>query len=318
MNYKLDIISQHPEHHNKALRKHKVEAIDTVGVQIDEQFAIRFTNNTYHKVQVKISLDGIDIMTGELATTEPTQEMWVVQANGTLVINAWPETDNGGAALIFSHAGNSVAIHTNGDLSHRGIIAAAVYAEGHVEPLVVNPFTITTIVHEYPYWVQPYYYPYNYYYDPYYDGARVIWNGNYGLGGSSAGGTCSTSSNSICGDISGTYGDVSGTYACNSLSANTETVQDQQSLPSVGAGQFTEQKIDHTAGLIKPILNEILQVRYLWWHELENKLINQTQEEAHPSGFPADTKKRIKLGNTPRVGTPKVSPVVEQPFVRFV
>lgn len=318
MNYKLDIISQHPEHQNKALRKHKVEAIDTVGVQMDEQFAIRFTNNTYQKVQVKISLDGIDIMTGELATTEPTQEMWVVQANSTLEISAWPETDNGGAALIFSHAGNSVAVHTNGDLSHRGIIAAAVYIEGHVEPLTINPFTITTIVHEYPYWAQPYYYPYNHYYDPYYYGTRIVWNSNYGLGsGKICASSGSVSSNSMCGDVSGTYGDVSGTHACNSLSANTETVQDQQSLPSVGAGQFTEQKIDHTVGLIKPILNETLQVRYLWWHELENKLSNQVVVIAHPSGFPVDTKKRISLGNTPRIGTPNVAPAAEQPFARF-
>lgn len=188
MNYKLDIISQHPDHPNKVLRKHKVEAIDTVGVQMDERFIIRFTNNSYQKVQVKISLDGIDIMTGGLATTEPTQEMWVVRANSTLEISAWPETDNGGASLIFSHAGNSVAIHTNGDLSHRGIIAAAVYVEEHIEPLTINPFTITTIVHEYPYWAQPYYYPYNHYYDPYYYGTRVVWNSNYGLGGASGGG----------------------------------------------------------------------------------------------------------------------------------
>jgi hypothetical protein len=307
MNYTLNIVSHHPDFENKTLRKHRVEGIDTVGVCRDEQFEIRFTNHTWQKVQVKLSLDGIDIMSGELAISDPTAEMWVVQPNSTLSVKAFPESDSGGAALIFSHAGNSVTAHTNGDLSHRGIIACAVFVEG--EPVKVAPFVLNQYSYPlYPTWVWN---PYPYY--PSY-GGQTTWtyNANAYTGGYIGGGTYTSSgSSSLGGDVCGTYADV----RCSV--SQPETLQDQQSLPGIGAGQYVEQKIDHAAGLIKPLLAETIQMRYLWWEELESKLVNQTAAAMHPSGFPADTKKRINLGNTPRIGTPNVSVVAPQPFVRL-
>src|SRR5208283_463285 len=136
--FTLEIISHHPQFAKKSLRKYYVDGIETVGAWGDEPFEIRFKNNTYQKVQVKLSLDGTDILTGKLADTELSPKMWVVNAYDTLSLKAWPEDNNGGAGFVFTGADNSVAGHTHGNLSSRGIIAAAVFTEGHVEPQRLN------------------------------------------------------------------------------------------------------------------------------------------------------------------------------------
>lgn len=307
-NYSLEIISHHPTFKNKSLRKYYVDGIDTIGAWGDEPFEIKFTNHTWQKVQVKISLDGTDVLTGEKATTDPTNDMWVVNAYGTLNLKAWPETNNGGASFIFTSANNSVAVHTHGDLSSRGIIAAAVYVEGHVEPIRLNPpVTIKEEHHHYHYDRYPYGYP-----------TWPIWVynntiiGNLGGGGTYISDTISTCNNaapavagiyncSFSGDISGSLGGTvdSLNYAeCGEVA----TAADLKSLASVGAGQHVDQKINYVAGLIKPIFTETLRVRYMWWDSLVAKLRQNNVPAPHPSGFPADRKKHINLGNTPRIG----------------
>ena len=47
--------------------------------------------------------------------------------DNTLSLKAWPENSKSGASFVFTSAQNSVALHTHGDLSSRGIIAAAVF-----------------------------------------------------------------------------------------------------------------------------------------------------------------------------------------------
>lgn len=133
-NYKLDIISKHNDFLNRPLRKYTVDGVEHVGVWGNEPFAIRFKNNTYQRVQVRLSLDGTDILTTEPATVAPTGKMWMVEANRTLELEAWPETNEAGARFVFAAEGNSVALHTHGDVSQKGIIAAAVYTEAYVAP----------------------------------------------------------------------------------------------------------------------------------------------------------------------------------------
>ena len=132
-NYELNIISYHSDFKNKTLKKYHVEGIDTIGSYGNEPFGISFKNNTGQKVQVKISLDGTDILTGELADTNVSDNMWVVKPYDTLLLKAWPETNAGGAAFTFTSAEKSVAYNLHKDLSHQGIIAAAVYVEGHFD-----------------------------------------------------------------------------------------------------------------------------------------------------------------------------------------
>jgi hypothetical protein len=132
--YELNIISNHIDFNNKTLKKYNVDNIDTIGAFGDENFSIVFKNNTGKNVQVKLSMDGTDILTGKPASTEITKDMWLVNAYSSITLKAWPENNNGGAAFIFTSAKNSVASHLHGDMSSRGIIAAAVYEENYVEP----------------------------------------------------------------------------------------------------------------------------------------------------------------------------------------
>lgn len=303
-NYSLEVISHHPQFKNKSLRKYHVDGIDTVGAWGDEPFEIKFSNHTGQKVQVKISLDGTDVFTGEKATTDVTKDMWVVQPYGSLSLKAWPETNNGGAAFIFTSANNSVAVHTHGDLSHRGIIAAAVYVEGHVEPVRVEP------------WIHNHYHTkcYNYYCSicnpnwfvyPYTITGGITYTGgsfgnNYGGGGTSSSLLGSnTLTNSVSNNVA-TFNLIDDNNVTFGSDSN-ENSKCLESLASVGAGEHVEQKITYVTGLIKPTFTETLRVKYMWWDDLTAKLKESNVPSPHASGFPGDTKQiNIDLKNTPR------------------
>ena len=307
-NYTLDIISHHPKFDSKSLRKYYVDGIETVGAWGDEPFEIRFKNNTWKKVQIKLSVDGTDVLSGKPATTDVDKNMWVVNAYGTMSLKAWPEDNNGGAAFVFTSANNSVAVHTHGDLSSRGIIAAAVYEEGHVEP---NPIVITSppIVVDH-------------HHHHYYRRRRDYWSGPTWIGGlptstcGGMGGVTYTSnvipaaSNAIFNNSSSnvlrgesmkcSLNDGSATYDSCEVSDDKSL----ESLVSVGAGQHVDQKITYVTGLIKPTLSETVRVRYLWWDDLQAKLREANVPAPHADGFPGNShKKNIDLKGTPRIGS---------------
>jgi hypothetical protein len=302
-NYTIEIVSHHPKFNQKSLKKYYVEGIETVGAWGDEPFEIRFKNNTWQKVQVKISLDGTDILSGKPANTEISKDMWVVNGYDTLSLKAWPETNNGGAGFVFTSANNSVALHTHGDLSSRGIIAAAVFVEGHVEPIKLTPpVRVEEHHHHYP----PYYPPSNPWTSPY----HPIWSYNNNV----------TYTGSTIGDFTRGKGMTHNSITPQAASYNSNTLGgatldslhysdtsdadglDLESLVSVGAGQHVDQKITYVSGLTKPVFSETVRVKYVWWDDLVAKLRTTTAAQAQPSGFPGDAKqKNIDLKGTPRV-----------------
>jgi len=293
-NYSLEIISHTPDFNGKSLKKYKLEGIDTVGAFGNEPFEINFTNHTYQKVQIKLSLDGTDILTAEQATSEPTGQMWVVNGKETLKLKAWPETKNGGAAFVFTSADKSVAIHTHGDLSHRGIIAAAVFTEGHVEPVRLN--NVHHHHHHNNWWST---YP------------TWIGGGSYStntLGGFAKGSstgilrTLTSSDNAVVPASQTFYNSTEvGTLDCDAAGAASGNFE-LQSLASVGAGSYTEQQITYVAGLIKPLLSDTVRVKYVWWDDLVAALRTNSVAAPHPSGFPGD-KPLMSLGSTPKLDT---------------
>lgn len=305
-NYSLDVISHHPKFESKSLRKYYVDGIETVGAWGDEPFEIRFKNNTWQKVQVKLSVDGTDVLSGKPASTDVDSNMWVVNGYGTLSLKAWPETNNGGASFIFTSANNSVAVHTHGDLSSRGIIAAAVFIEGHVEPIRLT-YTPPTEIHHH--------------HDYYYRNRQDHWYGPVWVGGYNGNTLGSIGINSCNNSIAPS---AAGTVFNNSTFGTSETKcsasmdgsatmdlcevgdsdKNLESLVSVGAGQHVDQKITYVTGLIKPTLSETVRVRYLWWDDLQAKLREAHVPAPHADGFPGDRgKKNIDLKGTPRVGS---------------
>lgn len=292
-NYTLEIISHHSQFDGKSLRKYYVDGIDTVGVWGDEPFEIRFKNNTWQKVQVKLSVDGTDIFTGKPADTNPSSDMWVVQPYGTLSLKAWPENNNGGAAFVFTSANNSVAIHTHGDLSSRGIIAAAVFVEGEPARLTYT-YPYTTII-----------------------GGGYTFGGGYNsgvLGGSIITNNCNTwnASNSIVGNTASldsfTLCDTTPASASCSVDGSESSARREmkslESLVAVGAGQHVDQQITYVEGLAKPVFTETVRVRYMWYDDMVVSLKHNNVPASHASGFPGDrNQNHINLGNTPRLPT---------------
>lgn len=332
-NYTLEIISHHSKFNNKSLRKYYVDGIETVGAWGDEPFEIRFTNKTWQKVQVKISLDGTDILTGKPADTQVSKDMWVVNGYSSISLKAWPEDNNGGAAFIFTSANNSVAVHTHGDLSSRGIIAAAVFTERHVEPIRLTytpPVEHHHHHHHHDYWRQSQqYHHYPLIGDMVFGSSTgqlnnptwTVFNNSNAAGDNTKGGDSRRSkqfaaSNTSSAIPSGSLGSV---YSCNNvgnlggstigsceISDGEEAARGLEELVSVGAGEHVDQKITYVAGLIKPMFAETIRVKYLWWDDLVEKLRASTTCQPQPSGFPGDcSRKNIDLKCTPRKGTKK-------------
>lgn len=134
MEYELEIITKDKKGKEKVFKLYEIDGIDTIGVNESEPFGIRLRNNTNSNIQARISIDGTDVITGELANTESKGQMWLVRAHDYMQIDAWPETNSGGARFVFGSEGNSVAKNTHGNLSAKGLIAAAIFTEAY-EPI---------------------------------------------------------------------------------------------------------------------------------------------------------------------------------------
>jgi len=278
--YSLEIISQHPQFRNLPLKKYGIDGVETIGAWGDEPFEIKFRNHSGNRVQVKVSVDGTDVLSGNPATTDADSQMWLVNGYGTLQLKAWPESKNGGAAFVFTSANNSVALHTHGDMSSRGIIAVAVFEEGYVEPIrYLNSYD------------------------------RSIRRRDLQ--------TKSICRDTKCADVS-EYDYAPDCYSSNSLDLSessriSETSAsnsvDLKSLASVGAGSFVNQNISYVKGLVKPIFATTLKVRYVWWDDLKTKLESLGYVDGanvEQTGFPGDAqKKMINLKGTPRIDTPQ-------------
>lgn len=126
------------------LRKFDMNGEQFVGVYGEEPFAIRVNNRTGQRVETKVSVDGTDVANGGEANAELTGKRWVIEGYRSLMLTAWPERDDGGAAFVFGREGASVAAHTHGNINHKGVIAVAIFTEGAPpEPVYVPSFTLS-------------------------------------------------------------------------------------------------------------------------------------------------------------------------------
>lgn len=122
---------------SQQFRSYDIDGIPTIGVFGDEPYELRFTNSSGSKIQLRLSVDGTDVVSGNPATLNLSDgvDTFVVQPHGTVQLKAWLETTKGGGRFVFKHAENSVAMHTHGDaLGAMGYLAAAVFTERYVQP----------------------------------------------------------------------------------------------------------------------------------------------------------------------------------------
>lgn len=289
--YELSIVSMNPGSEGKRLKKYTVDGRQVIGCFKNEAFEIRFKNNTYEKIQIRISLDGTDICTGEPASTNAFGKMWIVNGLGELKLSAWPETLQGGSRFVFSTGENSVAVNTHGDASALGVIAVAVFTEGAPSP-VIN---------------------WNWYNNNYnnHNNSRFEWpiynwtlmgNNTAGGGvfGSSGGGTYSSSTVLRSNNVQPAT--VIKNNATFDLSETYDTSEANCSA-AIGAGEHTEQQINLATGLNQPILKTTISLQYKWWDELKSELQKMKQStNAGSDGFPAD-KKMLDLSSVPKINS---------------
>ena len=265
--FKLDIVSMYPGTEQRKLKKYSLDGIDTVGVFGDEKFEIHFANSSYEDAQIRVSLDGTDVLTGKPANLEINHQMWLVRAGKTLHLKAWAESNAGGASFVFTSADKSVALYTHGDVSHKGIISVAVFTDKYRKIKYSSPYRTRKSL-------------------------SPEWGGYF-------------SESSICSASAGKIS--SETLSFNDISERSETKSsssiDFEKSASVGAGQYTEQRFHSVKGLDNPELNSILRVKYIWYDWMVEALRNQKgYTDPHPSGFPAESIRSFAdLSGVPRV-----------------
>lgn len=313
--FDLEIVSKHPEFNGRSMKKYSVEGIDTIGCWGDEPFEVHFHNRSSEDVQVRISLDGTDILTAKPASLEINHDMWFVRAGRTLHLRAWAETNKGGAKFVFTSGDKSVALHAHGDVSHKGVISAAVFTErDRPQHVLQRRFATTKSASRFED-------------DDAFKGGDAF-GGSGILGGGFSGGPPGS------GRLPGVYSNVVSSNVAAPVPAsgvgshtpdavlesfgnrNRETVVQDYSLSeqtkskslkkeaAVGAGEFVEQRTHTVKGLDNPVLNSILRVRYMWWDDLLAKLSKHSYDDPHPTGFPAEKIKSFAdLSNVPRVSS---------------
>lgn len=95
--------------------------------QQGERYDLRLTNNTGERVEVVITVDGRDVISGELGNFKK-QRGYVLDPWGTVVISGYRQSLDQVAAFRFSELGNSYTA-LRGSPEHAGVVGVAVFKE---------------------------------------------------------------------------------------------------------------------------------------------------------------------------------------------
>lgn len=265
----LEVISKHPEFDGRKFASYRMEGLQTIGVFDKEPFEIHLHNNSNEDVSTIISLDGVNVLSGKEADLDPNKtQMWYIRAKNTLHLRAFHESVEGGSRFVFTSADKSVALHTTGSLSHKGIIAAAIFTEGdrghwRSEMLLSDDLGSS--------------------------------GGSYSSGGAVGSAGIYTKSASFDTPKGGRRRISEAKNISNigddqpiACAAGADTLDfDLKREASVGAGEWVSQKTTTVSGLRKPILHSVVRMKYVWFDDLVAEMRKIPRfEDKHPTGFP--------------------------------
>lgn len=114
----------------RVYRAHSIPPSKYIGVGHGEPYEIVIGNERGRRAGARVTVDGIDILTGKPGDLDPRGQMWMIEPHSSATISAWPETSHSGAQFVFGRASNAVATHI-GDGANVGIIACAYFREGY-------------------------------------------------------------------------------------------------------------------------------------------------------------------------------------------
>ena len=98
-------------------------------------YAVSVRNLTGERVMAVVSVDGVNVVSGETAT--PNQSGYVLDRYSSTEINGWRKNMNEVATFIFSKEANSYAART-GRPDNVGVIGVAVFREKREPPVYYN------------------------------------------------------------------------------------------------------------------------------------------------------------------------------------
>ncbi|PNS09169.1 hypothetical protein [Solilutibacter silvestris] len=96
------------------------------------RYSVRLTNTSGERLLVVLSVDGVNAISGQTATTE--QSGYVLEPGQSAEIDGWRKSMQRVAQFVFTDVGDSYAART-GRPDNIGVIGAAVFRERHVRPL---------------------------------------------------------------------------------------------------------------------------------------------------------------------------------------
>ena len=107
------------------------------------EYKIKITNGTWTKIKVIISVDGLDILTGQRAT--PNAGGYVLNAYETQVIDGWRINNDEVRKFFFTNLKSSYNAKTGNDTNNLGVIGILGY-KLYVQPVIQN-HSITQAYH---------------------------------------------------------------------------------------------------------------------------------------------------------------------------
>lgn len=102
-----------------------------------QRYELVVKNKGRSRVEVVLSVDGLDVMDGKAASTR--KRGYIVEAGKTLEMEGWRTSPDAVASFRFSGVGSSYANLKHADTRNVGVIGLAVYTEKGVDPFTWMP-----------------------------------------------------------------------------------------------------------------------------------------------------------------------------------
>jgi hypothetical protein len=94
---------------------------------LGERYEIVVRNLTSHRIEVVVSVDGLDVLDGRSASY--SKRGYLIESRGSVTISGWRTSSSSVAAFRFSNAGDSYSSRKYGSTRNLGVIGVAVFTE---------------------------------------------------------------------------------------------------------------------------------------------------------------------------------------------
>ncbi len=141
-NYQVDVLVN-----GKPIRKFRHKGDAFIEGRKGSTFELRFTNNTWKRVEVVVSVDGLSVINGKPCGVE--SEGYVVAARESVVIPGWRLHNDAVAEFVFNDKDRSYTAATGEGTTNAGVIGVMVFEEEVKAYIPITPWPK-------PYWPNPY------------------------------------------------------------------------------------------------------------------------------------------------------------------